>query len=727
MHAKRSAPSRRATARGTVETTEGDDTALRYAERAPELAEQGFEPIPVRPGEKRPALPNWQSCKIEVEAWSRKYPNHGVGLRLGHATGPDEFIIALDVDVLDPDVAEALAKDADEILGPSPVRVGRAPKALRLYRLQSKTPPRKRASFAFFDALEDQHRVEVLGHGQQCVVAGVHPDTGQPYTWSAEPRLAELPLVTESQLDAFMQRFEERARAKVERGEWFGNGPEKAPTAPRDDDDLRPGDPLLTRLRLALAVLRPDERGRWIAVGHHIKAAVGEGGFDLWHEWSARSDNAGTYQGEEDCRDTWDTLNPEHSSGLHALQVMAEKALGVPLPGCLPGEFEPIEDGSEEGEGENSGAGAEPFRLSDVVSDEIAPRDWIVPRLALRGAVTVLAGAGAVAKSTFALGVAVSLAADRDVLGLGVTKRARAYVLNNEDPPDELQRRGHAICQEHGIPPADLDGWLALRSGYGRTVRLIDAHGRLTEEGIRLERDLAGFDVAILDPFVSLHRVAAENGTAEMDAVMDGLKRIAARAGVALIVLHHVRKSNGGDPSDVENIRGASSILNAARIGAVLHHLPERQAQSLGLSKETAASVRVLTYGKENLSPANREGQLFELVGARLPNGDAVGVPRAFIVAVEDEAEREDFDEMILGFLRRTYRLGLNASVSRGGKQTAWHLFRDLPDCPETLRDEGAKRRIETALVRLAEAGRIRSEEYDSYGHKRSRWAPTDE
>lgn len=49
-----------------------------------------------------------------------------------------------------------------------------------------------------------EHKVEVLGNGQQCVAFGIHPHTGLPYDWYDWPstgpldtRRSDLPMVTE--------------------------------------------------------------------------------------------------------------------------------------------------------------------------------------------------------------------------------------------------------------------------------------------------------------------------------------------------------------------------------------------------------------------------------------------------------------------------------------------------------------------------------------------------
>ncbi|WP_247406460.1 PriCT-2 domain-containing protein [Bradyrhizobium sp. 76] len=71
---------------------------------------------------------------------------------------------------------------------------------------------------------------------------------------------------------------------------------------PRDSDDIE------LKIQYALDAI-PKSRSNigyldWVKIGGMIFCAVGEDGFDIWHEWSAAGE-PGTYLGEESCRDKW--------------------------------------------------------------------------------------------------------------------------------------------------------------------------------------------------------------------------------------------------------------------------------------------------------------------------------------------------------------------------------------------------------------------------------------
>jgi hypothetical protein len=158
-----------------------------YAEVALKLFDNGYEPLPLRLGQKRPIVEGWTTLNIDeakVRQWVRESPNAGVGLRTGRLVG-------IDIDVLDPDIAHQMGRIVEERIGATPMRVGLWPK--RLYLAQTDVPFSKQTI----------RKLEILGLGQQFVTFGIHPDTRKPYYWATDETpldvsLSDLPLVDET-------------------------------------------------------------------------------------------------------------------------------------------------------------------------------------------------------------------------------------------------------------------------------------------------------------------------------------------------------------------------------------------------------------------------------------------------------------------------------------------------------------------------------------------------
>lgn len=198
-----------------------DLTALRLSVLA-----MGYVPIPVTapdyrhpkvksPG-KQPFFKGWQNVSADtidaqvVEGWTHGIANHpSTGLLCGHLVG-------LDIDVPAEDLSAEMMRLASAMLGVTPLhRIGNAPKILLCYR--TATPMRKMETPELKLDNGATVQVEVMGVGQQVVGFGVHPATGNPYTWpNGTPErvpLANLPMVAEPALRTFLAAAEMVLRA----------------------------------------------------------------------------------------------------------------------------------------------------------------------------------------------------------------------------------------------------------------------------------------------------------------------------------------------------------------------------------------------------------------------------------------------------------------------------------------------------------------------------------
>lgn len=179
------------------------------------LLANGYEPVPiigpsepVKSAGKRPRLSDWASMPItphEVRRWARDLSRDtNTGIRCGQLLG-------VDIDVPDAALSRAIEDLAYAMLGPTPLRrVGRAPKLLLAYQAPAEMPKAETPEMVLPDGTKVQ--VEVLAKGQQFVSHGTHPDTGQPYLWTAqspeETPLSAVPVVQAARLRAFLAAAE---------------------------------------------------------------------------------------------------------------------------------------------------------------------------------------------------------------------------------------------------------------------------------------------------------------------------------------------------------------------------------------------------------------------------------------------------------------------------------------------------------------------------------------
>jgi hypothetical protein len=186
-----------------IETTE-----LRLA-----MLANGYQPLPAQG--KRVLLEGWSTkatvASSEVSAWGTEHPQWN---NTGTLTSRTPTI---DGDIRDPAAAEAfeeLARDWLDERGRILVRIGEAPKRAILCRTAQ---PFAKIKVDLVAPSGSTHKIEILGDGQQLVVAGIHPDTRKPYSWhGGEPwtvQWSELPEITEAEAREFIAR----AAAMLER------------------------------------------------------------------------------------------------------------------------------------------------------------------------------------------------------------------------------------------------------------------------------------------------------------------------------------------------------------------------------------------------------------------------------------------------------------------------------------------------------------------------------
>lgn len=180
------------------------------------LLANGYEPLPLQG--KSPSFKGWSHVEITADflaKFRRSTRFKNTGLRCGGQSR----LIGIDIDVDDPAVVgDILAALSRSFIDTQFVRIGRAPRAMLLFRLSSGQPMiAKLRSGVFADVKPDDdlqargykernYAVEVIGECHQMAAFGIHPDTEQSYTWPqlnpADHALQELPEITTEQLRA---------------------------------------------------------------------------------------------------------------------------------------------------------------------------------------------------------------------------------------------------------------------------------------------------------------------------------------------------------------------------------------------------------------------------------------------------------------------------------------------------------------------------------------------
>lgn len=149
-----------------------------FADNAPKYWAAGLPVIPLMAGEKRPAINGWQRYadvfpeQEDRDLWLDMYAPNNMGMPLGPSAG----FVAIDIDVLEPEVQQII----ERFLPKTPwIRVGKKG-SVRLFRYNGHRTARIRKA-------DGSMIVEILSKGSQIAMPpSIHPDTGMPYTANCE-------------------------------------------------------------------------------------------------------------------------------------------------------------------------------------------------------------------------------------------------------------------------------------------------------------------------------------------------------------------------------------------------------------------------------------------------------------------------------------------------------------------------------------------------------------
>jgi hypothetical protein len=260
----------------------------------------------------------------------------------------------------------------------------------------------------------------------------------------------------------------------------------------------------------------------------------------------------------------------------------------------------------------------------------IEPRRWIYGHHYLRSFVSVLASAGGIGKTSLQIVEALAIVTGRPLLGEEVKERTNVWIVNLEDPLEEIQRRVIAAMQHYGIKPDEVRGRLFVNAGRDFSLKF----GIQTRDGVLPNTKLVEYlckqipqkqiGCVFIDPFVGAHSIN-ENDNMAVNAIVAEIRRVADETKSAIGLVHHIRKGNGEDAS-IDSVRGAGSLIGAARAARVVNRMSADDAAKLGIDETEARSIFRVDDGKANLAPPASAALYRKMEGVKIDNGEWIGV-----------------------------------------------------------------------------------------------------
>lgn len=428
------------------------------------LAGNGYTITPILPSGKTPGdiinghwapRKDWRQRAVDnplapdaLQAWQKGAG--GVTAGAGIVTGS---IVAVDIDISSPELADAAEQTVQSILGKTPlVRIGRPPKRLLVYRTDEPVRKMKSSTWEL-----DGHtcNIEILATGQQFVAFGIHPVTKRPYEWGAHSPLDTpadaLPNVTTESLVAVIDGFDNLAdmmgatrkyKATLSAGE--SGDPRGTPQEIRDAMRHIPNEtlPYDAWLKFCIAIKRalpddPDEA------------------FAIFDEFSARYPR---YDAQETLK-KWESVDldtRERTVGAGTIYHEARQHGWTGYRTPAEEDFEPIHD-------------QDPIALyltpADLPDEDPPQREWLIDDLLPLNKTTALTGDGGTGKTLVAQTMATAVALGIPFMG-HKARQGRVLAIFTEDDTAELWRRQQAINRALDITMQSLTDFLWMSSDH---------------------------------------------------------------------------------------------------------------------------------------------------------------------------------------------------------------------------------------------------------------------
>ena len=258
---------------------------------------------------------------------------------------------------------------------------------------------------------------------------------------------------------------------------------------------------------------------------------------------------------------------------------------------------------------------------------DIPVRPWIVPGAILRGVTHILAAPGGTGKSLFTIQLALMLASGDSWGRWKPKQKCRVLIVNAEDDIDEQRRRISAARIVMDMDTASVRGGIMVADNPSSI--LVSKPG---DKGGNVATPLAeqlqaivkhhAIDVVIVDPFAETFDGDENSNTDTKWAMKIWRDDIARACNCAVYLVHHTTKNAGDRAGSADVIRGASAVVNSARMAATLFVMTKEEAELLGVDEEKRFRYVRYDDAKANQSLVGARAW-FEKVSVTIGNGPA--------------------------------------------------------------------------------------------------------
>lgn len=545
---------------------------------------RGWSVVPVRRGEKIPAIPWHQfqhrrATEAEIEDWFSD-PTMGVGIVTG-------AISNLTVADFDGELGASTEQQILDRLGAGPVALTGGGGCHRFFSHPGRKVPTRKGILPGMD---------IRGDGGFIVAPPSVHASGRQYSWDVDAHVDDLgiPSLTDTMVDLICQ--------DVIHGTGSVSPVIHAPGPLGLQGSITDGREQYMRNTI-LAVV--SDLYRQLGRIPTEEEVVAEG----WPQYAAKVDFSRPGRGEAEFRMKVRYTLDRANRGIIKLEAPKPQAPAIQASSATTEGQKALWD--------DQGT----FSPTDIPK-----RPWLVQGYLLRGAVTVLSGQGAGGKSSMVVGWTLAAAQGKTFGAFKPENPLTIINYNVEDDKDEQRRRYAAATKAQSADPEAMRRVVRCGPYNVGTLFARDQHtGQLktTQAMEELERHCMEnqADLLVCDPLAELHD-SEENDNTAMRQVVASFRSLAQRLDMAVLILHHDRKGTS-TPGDMDRVRGASSISGAVRVMLTLTTMTTEEAGTFGIQAEERRSYLRIDSAKSNYAPA-QEAEWYKLTAIEIENGEVI-------------------------------------------------------------------------------------------------------
>ena len=256
--------------------------------------------------------------------------------------------------------------------------------------------------------------------------------------------------------------------------------------------------------------------------------------------------------------------------------------------------------------------GPETTNAIDLSNLEIPPIKWAVDGVIAEG-LTILAGKPKMGKSILGMNLCISVAMGSEALGYAECKKGGVLYLALEDVKRRLQSRLNTMMIPEQLNGEDMPENLHFATEW---PRMGNGGIKQLREKIKSVPDLKMVVIDTLKMFRPVDSEKKKVYDTDYDPI-SALKKVADEYNVAVVVIHHLRKSASEDVMDT--LSGSFGLTGASDTNAVLERSTAATSDAIlhVVGRDVEASQFGMTFGAQTLS-WNILGPMSQLVGGSI-------------------------------------------------------------------------------------------------------------